>query len=77
MPERALPEDVEDQVSISDCELAYLAVAGSKQSHILVPIFLVTQYIIDIEYVIAIFVVEAIILHPFAWLREDTSWIPR
>lgn len=47
------------------------------QIAILVPVILVSKYIIDVENIVTVFVVKSIVLDAFAWLREDASWVSR
>ena len=47
------------------------------QIAILVPVILVSKYIIDVENIVTVFIVKSIVLDAFAWLCEDASWVSR
>lgn len=50
---------------------------GHIISSSLVPGFLRTQYVIDIENVVAVLVVVTVIFQSLAGLRKDTTWVSR
>lgn len=77
LPERALSEDVENQISIPGCRSIHDGRLRVGTLYILVAVLLVPKDVIDVENVVTVFVVETIVLHAFAWLGKDPSWIPR
>ena len=45
--------------------------------YILVSVILIAEDIVDIQDVVAILVIEAVILEAFARFRKDPPWVPR
>ncbi len=38
-------------------------------------IVLIPEYVIDIQNVVAVLIVEPVVLEAFAWFRKDSSWV--
>ena len=72
LTERPLPKDVQDEVP----ERIENVVIPRPRCYSLVP-FLRSQPIIDIKDIIVVLVVEAIVMHRFARLGENASWVMR
>ena len=77
LPKRSLTEDIEDQVPVPARKAVSASSSPSNRASILVPSFFGAQNIVNIENVVAVLVIIAVILHPLARLGQDAARIPR
>ena len=76
LSECTLAKNVQDQVSVPKTSISSRIDPRDTQ-HILMARLFRSQYIIDVEDIITIFIVITIILDTLAWLGENSAGIPR
>lgn len=67
----ALTEDVQYQVPIPSQN--QIVESKPRKQYLLVPSLFAAEYIIDVQYVVAVIVVIAIIFDAFAWFGENSA----